>query len=196
MSKLWASEVTKWGPLLFFQDRDRTFKMTCTCTHPDSSRLQGRPEIMTSLILRSGQTLPSGGVTFAQEKDPNLQNLSSFSLLKESCQAGMLWDWVELLGWNRIFSSSTLPSIQISKEQVLVTCEDMAGGGVPRRYLPHLAPKSAALFANDRLAFSIEIWWGLLRHSFRNSRPQDKVYMPERLLIPILIDLTFLQLPS
>lgn len=38
----------------------------------------------------------------------------------------MLWDWVELLGWNRIFSSSTLPSIQISKEQVLVTCEDMA----------------------------------------------------------------------
>ncbi|CAL1141305.1 unnamed protein product [Cladocopium goreaui] len=76
MSKLWASEVTKWGPLLFFQDRDRTFKMTCTCTHPDSSRLQGRPEIMTS--------------------------------------------------WNRIFSSSTLPSIQISKEQVLVTCEDMA----------------------------------------------------------------------
>lgn len=69
-------------------------------------------------------------------------------------------------------------------------------GGVPRRYLPHLAPKSAALFANDRLAFNIEICWGLLRHSFRNSRPQNKVYMPERLLIPILIDLTFLQLPS
>lgn len=51
MSKLWASEVTKWGPLLFFQDRDESFKMACTCTHPNGARLQGRVEIMTSLVL-------------------------------------------------------------------------------------------------------------------------------------------------
>ena len=141
MSKLWASEVTKWGPLLFFQDRDQTFKMTCTCTHPDSSRLQGRPAIMTSLILRSGQTLPLRRDDICTEKDPNPPNLSSFCLLQESCQAGMLWDWVELPGWNRIFSSSTLPSIQISKEQVLVTCEDMAVVVCQEDACPILLPK-------------------------------------------------------
>ena len=29
-------------------------------------------------------------------------------------------------GWNRIFSSTTLPTIETSQEQVLVTCPDLA----------------------------------------------------------------------
>ncbi|CAK9115773.1 unnamed protein product [Durusdinium trenchii] len=76
MSKLWACEVTKWGPLLVFQDADESFKMMCSCTHPHNRRVQGRPEIVTS--------------------------------------------------WNRIFSSSTLPTLQITDERVLVTSGDMA----------------------------------------------------------------------
>ena len=52
-------------------------------------------------------------------------------------------------------------------------------GGVPRRCLPHFAPETAALFANDRVSFSVETWWGPVRHTFRSSRPQNKMYSRE-----------------
>ena len=52
MSKLWACEATKWGPLLFVKDADETFEIACSCTHPHSLRLHGRTEIVTSLVLK------------------------------------------------------------------------------------------------------------------------------------------------
>ncbi|CAJ1425093.1 unnamed protein product [Effrenium voratum] len=67
MSSLWGCNVNQWGPLLFFQNQDESFKMMCTCTHPDSSRLEGRNDILTSFNrIFLSPTLPT--ITISQEE--------------------------------------------------------------------------------------------------------------------------------
>lgn len=67
MSDLWASSVSKWGPLLFFNDKEDASGITCVCTHPDSSRMVGRSDILTSWFrIFSSTTLPT--VTTSSEE--------------------------------------------------------------------------------------------------------------------------------
>eukprot|EP00439_Symbiodinium_sp_Y106_P016804 s2079_g2.t1 len=67
MSDLWASSVSKWGPLLFFNDKEDACGITCVCTHPDSSRVVGRSDILTSWFrIFSSTTLPT--VTTSSEE--------------------------------------------------------------------------------------------------------------------------------
>lgn len=131
MSKLWACEVTKWGPLLVFQDADESFKMMCSCTHPHNRRVQGRPEIVTSLTLSWLVIGYRNVIVIVNYRYISLHYGTPLTYIKQSltCSLTVLeflrqTDWPS--GWNRIFSSSTLPTLQITDERVLVTSGDMA----------------------------------------------------------------------
>eukprot|EP00931_Biecheleriopsis_adriatica_P104829 TRINITY_DN79447_c0_g1_i1.p1 TRINITY_DN79447_c0_g1~~TRINITY_DN79447_c0_g1_i1.p1 ORF type:complete len:282 (-),score=47.50 TRINITY_DN79447_c0_g1_i1:141-932(-) len=48
MGTLWASDVTKFGPLLFCQDKEDFEGRLCVCTHPNAERLEGRSQIINN----------------------------------------------------------------------------------------------------------------------------------------------------